>query len=119
MGEVGKSFLPLDDGFYGVIISRNGCTDTSACFEFRKPVPERPIRIYPTILLENTLNIDLGRIFQDVELNIYNSLGQLVYDKVYNDLNFIELNLPLASAVYYLSIKASEQEIQSFKFVKN
>jgi hypothetical protein len=119
VGETGKSYLPAADGSYGVIISRNGCTDTTDCFAFKKPIPERPIRIYPTIILDRILNVDLGKVVGQADVQIYNSLGQIVYENVVSDLSFIELNLPLASAVYYLAITLKDEKTQTFKFVMN
>ena len=118
-GETAKSFLPLRDGAYAVLISKNACVDTSVCITVVKPVPEGPIRIYPNPVVGNFFKIDLGKRTEKVTVIIHNSLGQVVYEELFFDQFIVDLNLPIASAVYYISVEIINEKAQTYKLIKN
>jgi hypothetical protein len=66
-GETSQTYAPITTGHYAVIISQNGCVDTSACFSviitgFVINTFKQNITLYPNPN-EGLFTIDLGRIY--------------------------------------------------------
>ena len=109
VGETQQSFTPSQTGVYAVIISDAGCVDTSAClfidvvdvtnieelkssFSFNNPAHDQLI-----ITLNNPTN--------ELVLNIYNTLGELIYHNAAIDDNKILINIQQWEAgLYYITL---------------
>jgi hypothetical protein len=83
-GETDQTFLPVESGDYAVIVTKNNCSDTSACHSFyitgfRDINSEEAILVYPnplktsaTIILKNqSSGID--------EIRLVNMIGEVVF----------------------------------------
>lgn len=110
-GETNQSFTPTASGNYAVVLTTNGCTDTSNCYAFStlstSTFESNKITLYP--------NPTTGKIYttlspgEILKVHIYDSLGRLVSEK----LNFE--NLP--SGVYSAKITTIDEDY-FFKIVK-
>jgi PKD repeat protein len=106
-GETNQEFTPIVNGEYAVVISVNGCADTSICFVIDEvgleSISKDMVRIFPnpgngkfTVLLNSDYS-------ENVFFTLSNSLGQTIYSGVLNDQeNKLELNL--ADGIYYLKV---------------
>ena len=109
-GANGQSFSPLSNGYYSVIISQNGCVDTSNCYSFilsstsESELVAKDLRVFPNPS-QGHLIIQTPKI---EEVRLYNSLGQLVLASHYQNESQIELNLQqLPAAIYLLEVNTA------------
>ncbi len=117
-GATSQSYLATTTGSYAVIVSANGCTDTSQCHSISFAgidfVLNQPIRIYP-----NPANDELNVIMnnhQETRGYIYNSIGQLILTV---EIASTELKIDvsiLESGIYWIVIDSSKLRM---KFIKN
>jgi hypothetical protein len=84
-GETGRSFTPSSDGTYAVVVTKDGCSDTSSCFTIivsgilLDEGHSTTLRVYP-VPADNQIRITTGGINdQTFELRLINSAGQTVY----------------------------------------
>jgi len=112
-GETNQNFFASTIGSYGVIVTLNGCVDTSGCvyvgwivadlesFKF-----DEQIQIYPNPTKDNfTISSSVG--FNNTALLIYNSLGQLIQSEMLigNEIS----TFTLASGVYILEFREADK----------
>ena len=106
-GEVSQSYQATNNGSYAVEITKDGCTDTSECVTISglgldNLEPNTLFTIYP-----NPTNglVNLHFNFSgNFEINIYNSLGQIVFQrKNLNALN-VEFELNQNAGIYTVEI---------------
>jgi hypothetical protein len=116
-GKISQTFTPTVSGSYAVIVTKNGCKDTSACFsivvnEIETISNEIPIKIYRNSNEELTI-VQLGNaIFKEYVL--YNYLGELQSTGNLNPTNTSLTLKDLASGLYILKIGN-----QHFSIIKN
>ena len=78
-GDTSQSFTPTVNGNYAVVVTKNGCSDTSLCFnmtsvDVNNHNLEYYVAVYPNpFSLTSTLETNLN--MRDATLIIYNSLG--------------------------------------------
>jgi hypothetical protein len=112
-GETNQMFTATTNGSYAVIITNNDCgiSDTSACFEvntlsvtsFESTLS---IKVYPNPVV-NSVNVTLGRTYEDVNIKVYSITGQLINS--INKTNSVDCNVDMAnlpSGNYILKINA-------------
>lgn len=112
--ETNQSFTPSVDGSYAVIITENGCSDTSNCF-LVEPVStstifETPISIFPNPT-NGIIQIDFGQNYDHIQLSVNNVIGKTVHSTIYNYQNNIQLDLSeYAKGVYFVRIQSEEKQ---------
>ncbi len=120
-GANGISFTATQNGSYAVIVSENGCTDTSNCY----PMIVTGVEVLEdgfAALFPNPATTELnltGISNQKLKyINIYSSTGQLVKNVLVEEIsdNFkIDISL-FSSGLYYLDVNL-ESENKRFKFI--
>ena len=120
-GEIIRNYRPSKSGHYAVIVFQNGCTDTSAC-RFINVTGLVSNTFKQNIILhpnpnEGLINIDLGRIYPNIEIIITELDGRVKQkEKRYNTRT---INLPLnTSSGIYMVIISSGNERAVFKIAK-
>ncbi len=123
-GETGRTFKPPMNGSYAVAISKNGCTDTSACFlvqdvSLKEETLKQDIRIFPNPTEEIvTIEVDAKYRNETMEIEVFNSVGQRVqhlsrpYQKRQN------ISLAGTYGVYFIKIKTDSDYLGQFTVVK-
>ena len=112
-GETNQSFTATANGSYAVIITDTDCgiSDTSNCFEvntlsvtpFENPLS---IKVYPNPVIDN-VNITLDRAYQNINIEVYSMLGQLINTITKTNSQDCNINLSdLPSGNYILRINA-------------
>ncbi len=121
-GETNQVFNPSGNGDYAVQITQNGCTATSACYNITG-VGINNMAFASSILLHpnpstGKLQLDLGENYANVQIQISNTNGQLVFDQNYDQANQLNLNLTnLVAGVYFVAIH-TENKSAILKLIK-
>jgi hypothetical protein len=85
VGDTNRSFTATQNGSYAVQLTKNGCVDTSVCVVIsgisvgEYPTPK--ISVYPNPS-QGTIFIDFNGLTERAEINLRNSVGQLVPSSV-------------------------------------
>lgn len=120
-GETSKDFTPTLNGRYAVEIRELNCTDTSSCYLVTNAEVESPpnynLLLYPNPT-RGRLNIDFEEEHDDINIHIYNTLGQIIFYKGFGKTDFSEIDLDFSAGVYYIAIASHEQSLGVYKVVK-
>ncbi|MBX7241586.1 MAG: T9SS type A sorting domain-containing protein [Bacteroidia bacterium] len=107
-GAVGQTFTPSGSGTYAVIVTQNGCIDTSACILLTN-VGATDFSLYPKVRIfpnpvKNHLQITLNDFNPEVNLEIRNLLNEVVYKSQYSDTDELKVNLSLTPGIYTIKL---------------
>jgi hypothetical protein len=121
-GETNRTFIPGYDGLFAVIISENGCIDTSACYlvnstDLEIDLIDQNITLYPNPN-KGSFSINLDKIYPNIDVTITELDGRIIQKKEYNYSQGIELFLSAPPGQYLLIIKA-ENYRKVFRIVIN
>lgn len=122
VGETGQNYTASVNGDYAVIVTINGCVDTSACVSItsvgvNESTFASGIYMYPNPTNEN-ITIDLG-IITDVNIVITTVTGKEVYKL--NHVKESQLTISLAGfskGVYFVKVQNDKQQ-KIIKLIKN
>ena len=78
---------------------------------------EANIKAYPNPV-NDILNIKLSTYYKNIQLNLFNSLGQLVHTDFYKNTNELQLNLNVSKGLYFVELKIDNQ-VSTFRIVKH
>lgn len=109
-GATSASYSAAADGSYAVVVSQNGCSDTSACILLT------PSAIQPTLFTgqitvvpnphQHEFRLDLPQEYDQVGIAIADVTGKLVYQHSYANAQFIPLRVQGAPGFYFVQVKA-------------
>jgi len=120
-GQTNKIFTSPHGGNYAVIISKDGCVDTSFCYEVLVTnlagQSKSEIEIYPNPIKE-TFYINLGKTVSDTDIAITEMNGRVILKESYKNIQLIEISLPAPPGLYFLIIN-SEKDKVIFPVVRN
>ncbi len=119
-GANARNFLPLDTGFYAVVLSKFGMKDTSSCFAMlftalNEKAWSSQISIFPNpstgmLSIQSDLN-------ENLILKLFNIQGQLVQEEILVNPNN-QIELLGEKGLYFISITNQKGEQANFKVVK-
>ncbi|HLF34968.1 MAG TPA: DNRLRE domain-containing protein [Cyclobacteriaceae bacterium] len=122
-GETGISFEPFESGNYAVIVTKEGCVDTSSCSQVtilnvNDSRMENNILIYPNPA-KGFINIDMGDYgSESVTVIITDIHGNRLSEISFRDQAIIRLDLhEFTAGVYFLGLKYSDGTVV-FKLIK-
>jgi len=102
-----RSFVAPKNEMYGVIITQNGCTDTSDCIQVTN-AKNTPISAYNFEINPNpnkgTFTLK-SNIHTPVSIAIFNSVGAIVYEKQNVTANDLKIELNQKAGIYHVRIK--------------
>ena len=120
-GEIHQTFAAGENGFYAMIVSQNGCMDTSGIFYVNITGLVFNTFRHNVILYPNPTNgfftIDLGWVYPEAEVIITDLDGRVIQSDKMINIRLKELQLPEVPGPYLLII-TSGNEKASFKVVK-
>lgn len=121
-GEQGQSFMPKSNGKYAVIITKHGCTDTSACVSISNiGIIEsnllKGLTVYPNPTNES-FTIDFGDYVNDVVITVTNALGQKLSSQRHLYANKAELSIKGKPGVYLIQIWLGGKAASQLKIIK-
>ncbi|MBP6412811.1 MAG: T9SS type A sorting domain-containing protein [Bacteroidia bacterium] len=117
IGETNQTFAASQNGSYAVIISQNGCVDTSSCFQTTSVGSfdignNNSITFYPNPTNDLLYVVLKGKSDDTFIITLINKIGQNVLQKTLSGNNATletELNLKqLAIGLYYLKIEGKK-----------
>jgi hypothetical protein len=121
-GATTSVFTPTANGNYAVIITTNGCSDTSACFLFTNlsiSELDQSISVFPNptngkalITFENTI--------ASANITVYSGDGRKILETAVEGITKYELDLgPFEKGTYFVRIITEENKKSEFILVKN
>jgi len=109
-GETGQTFSPLVNGSYALVVTDNGCTDTSSCHTINSvginvANEVSGINVYPNPTT-GLLNLELNNI-DAAQVRVSNVFGQLVFSgNVTRNQSAINLSA-FGAGVYYIDVRTA------------
>lgn len=121
-GDTARVFIARSDGNYAVIVSVDGCVDTSSCYYLTATglinnTFKEEILLYPNPNC-GSFYFDLGREYYNVLLSITDERGNNIYNE---DLLYgreLQINLDSPPGIYWVTI-ATGNEKAVFMVIKN
>jgi hypothetical protein len=113
-GEVNQVFLATANGSYAVIVSQNGCIDTSLCYPvynvgMNEHIYSNDFYIFPNPS-SNNLIVSFGSMITKGNIMVSNTLGESVYaQSIFNE-SKKEINVEnISSGIYFLKVFDGEK----------
>lgn len=121
-GETNQLFNASSSGSYAVMISDNGCTDTSACVDIVLTGIADMQHTISFKLLPNpaneVVNLSVNEVISSFEISIFNTLGQQVEKRRFVNRQSTELTVSHLEAGIYIIQVIADEKIGSMKFLK-
>jgi hypothetical protein len=107
-GATQASFTPTSSGNFAVVISSNGCTDTSICYTinnvgFEPFAVESGLNVFPNPS-KGHFQISSNKPFKQTSIRLSNALGVLVFDKMFEGNPLIDFNINQPAGLYFIEI---------------
>ncbi|MGB0885349.1 MAG: VPS10 domain-containing protein [Chitinophagales bacterium] len=121
-GANADTYLATENGNYAVRATDDVCIDTSNCYQIKgisiiENSFSEEINLFPNPTKGN-LNINMGAVQKELNLTLYNNLGQKIWKTNQNNIQEIEVIFPdIVKGIYYLHIH-SNNEKAIFKLLK-
>ncbi|MFK8039553.1 MAG: choice-of-anchor Q domain-containing protein [Crocinitomicaceae bacterium] len=113
-GAINQSYSATANGDYAVIVTNNGCTDTSVCYTvFGVGIVENDfgnkLLLYPNPT-DGNFSIDLGNNYQTTIITITDLNGRTIHVKRYNDSQLLNLKLEEPAGAYLLIVETGDKK---------
>ena len=113
-GATNQSYLATIDGDYAVIVSKNGCSDTSICYNvsFVGIVENdfgNDLILYPNPT-DGNFSIDLGEDPNNVTITITDLNGKIIYIKTYDNTHLLNIMIEEPAGVYLLLVESENKK---------
>ena len=107
-GATQASFTPTSSGSYAVVISSNGCTDTSICYSinnvgFDQIEVGSDFTIFPNPS-DGNFQISSKQPYKKSSIRVISALGLLVFEKEFEGDELIDFKLNQSAGVYFVEI---------------
>lgn len=114
-GATNQQFYPLFNGSYAVEIKNSNCADTSSCIAFWKESNQAILFPNPT---SGPISLIIHQQTGPVDVYLYNSLGQLLFQKS-KVIGSLSLDLTwMSNTVYFLKLMKADLLLQTFRVIK-
>lgn len=119
-GATGQQWIATANGDYAVIITQNGCTDTSACMNVTMvgllPILTTSIQVYPNPS-DDLVYVELKEL-TTAQIKVLNSNGQVVQEQTIVQAQQAILSLKDLRAGLYWLVIVKEEGVQTLKIRK-
>jgi uncharacterized repeat protein (TIGR03803 family) len=117
-----RTYTATKNGEYAVAVTEKTCTDTSICININglnilQNTEQNKVLLYPNPI-EQTLSIQLGKQYENIECTLKNLNGQTIQTFKTQDAQTFNFDLVCAPGIYILEIK-TESFSATYKVVKN
>ena len=123
-GATNQSYTATANGYYEVVVTQSGCTDTSMCYhiasvDIAESTAFSSISISPNPSTGKFIITNSDEQYKNVDMEIVNILGEIIFDKGYfkqhlsNEINLT--NYP--SGIYFVRI-ISEKNTRTLKLIR-
>lgn len=105
-GETSQAYQATTNGNYAAQVTDNGCIDTTNCISIQNvgfsDLVLEGVYLYPNPT-NGDVTIEFGSL-TDVNVNVYNSIGVLVYQKKSITTPYYQFNLLVSKGVYFVEV---------------
>lgn len=120
-GEIGQSYIPNNSGNYAVEVTRNGCTDTSACTNIivsglRHSV-QMGMSIFPNPSAE-AFRVSFDEVQVHTTLTVLDVLGQAVVSDTLAQATELSLAWEGSAGIYFLQVIDAAGHRNCYRLVK-
>lgn len=119
-GATDQMYAPLENGSYAVVITQDGCTDTSDCYDIVAlaigSFEANGVRIYPNPN-NGSFRLDLGGLNEAIEVEIHDPAGRIVYKAAHANQGLIDIELQTATGVYFVTLRKESGELLREKVI--
>lgn len=121
--EIMPTFIAKKNGNYAVMVTKNRCTDTSACvsvshIELTELDLLTDIEIYPNPT-SGSFTINFGEQLKDLEITLTNSLGQPLHSQFLEEGRNVNLSITEKPGVYFIQIRSFAGATTQVKVIKH
>ena len=121
-GAIAQSYTPTSSGYYALVVTENGCTDTTVC---HRVIPvgiistgfNSSLNVFPNPTT-GKFTIDLGSNTESVLVTITTLSGQVVFSENITNAQTFEIDLTQPQGVYLLKIESDSGKMAVIKLVK-
>jgi len=113
-GATNQTYTSNSNGEFAVIITDQTCIDTSDCYtisglDIFDSSNSFEVKVYPNPVKDN-LTISLPQVYGEILIEIYDEIGNIVYQNTVADLQVIQLDLSAqASGIYYVNVTVDKK----------
>ena len=115
--ELGLNFMQEAGSTYIFNVNEQNTLDPLNTLSVTNNNLKDSINTYPNPV-KDILNVDLLGYYQNVDVNVYNSLGQLICKENYKNSNGFQLHLNVAHGLYLVEIE-TENQLSTLRIVKH
>jgi hypothetical protein len=113
-GANSQSYNAIANGDYALMISKNGCTDTSNCYSVNGiGIIEnnfgKAFQLYPNPT-DGELSIDLGSTYSEVSVTLTDMNGKLIQSRTYKNHKLLNLRLEVPAGNYLMTIESGQKK---------
>jgi hypothetical protein len=121
-GQTFGNFTATANGTYAVIVTENGCTDTSACFTvaglgINQNILADLVKLYPNPTT-GAFTINLGMINEGFTIELLNNVGQVLKTTLFNNTDQGQVEIEGASGLYFVRITNQQGEKTILRIIK-
>ncbi|MEZ4805087.1 MAG: T9SS type A sorting domain-containing protein [Bacteroidia bacterium] len=119
-GENKQTFTPTKSGNYAADIGVGNCLKRSDCIYYKSVgLIENKFSSLSMYPVPNTgeLKIEIGEKVNKVSIDVFNSIGQIVFQDIFFDTSLITLDLDKASGFYTIEVKINDTYSKKMKLI--
>ena len=120
-GAVGKSFIPVNEGYYALLVSKDGCIIHSDCISVLltaiNDAQTSGVMLYPNPAKEQ-IHVDFTKGSGSVQLEVYSSYGQKVYSNNLDNISSTSITMDNNPAGLYFIKLMKGTSMQVLEFIK-
>lgn len=107
-GQTNSSFTAAANGNYAVIVTQNGCTDTSACFNVvaistLDPFDRLQVQAHPNPN-SGRFSIQLPQVFQEIGVQITDATGKKIRQFEFDSTDKLDLEIDSPAGLYFVEL---------------
>lgn len=119
-GATSQTYSPGDNNYYAVIITDNGCVDTSACVNMLNvglnEIFSPDLIIFPNPLISET-NITFSETQANTVIKLINLLGEVVKEFKFSGKNIKVERGNLNAGIYIVQTISEKNKVSNYKIV--
>ncbi len=112
VGETGQEFIAMTNSDYAVVVSLNGCSDTSDCVTVDNADIDQhfleSISLYPNPT-DGEFTLDLGEFKDNLVITLRDVRGRLLQSNDYKNVKSIEMFIEYPTGMYFVEITSNSE----------
>ena len=121
-GETNQNFTASINGNYAVVVTQNGCTDTSTCETVNNvSILENSFIVIPKLFPNPTtgeLTLELENAYDNITINVKTVNGKLVSTQDYKSTKNITFEIKKATGIYIIEVSNQQGDSAKLRVIK-